>query len=98
MALVNRAANASLEAKVPFVVVLVDGKPTAEPGLKDLPVSQLAQVLSYFAPAPPLLTSTYYHTAAYGQGGLLAAFQGGQAAGLGVASVISGEYNPSGKL
>ena len=41
MALVNRAANASLEAKVPFVVVLVDGKPTAEPGLKDLPVSQL---------------------------------------------------------
>jgi hypothetical protein len=42
MALVNRAANASLEAKVPFVVVLVDGKPTAEPGLKDLPVSQLA--------------------------------------------------------
>jgi hypothetical protein len=56
MALVNRAANASLEAKVPFVVVLVDGKPTAEPGLKDLPVSQPAQVLSYFAPAP-LLTA-----------------------------------------
>ena len=95
MALVNRAANASLEAKVPFVVVLVDGKPTAEPGLKDLPVSQLAQVLSYFAPAP-LLTTTLLH--AYAQGGLLAAFQGGQAAGLGVASVISGEYNPSGKL
>jgi hypothetical protein len=43
-----------------------------------------------------VLTTTLLHT--YAQGGLLAAFQGGQAAGLGVASVISGEYNPSGKL
>lgn len=68
MSLVLRAANASKEHGVPLVVVLVDGKPTAEPALKTLP------------------------------GALLAAFQGGQAAGIGVASVIAGTYNPSGKL
>jgi beta-glucosidase len=68
MALVERAANASAAHSVPLVVVLVDGKPTAEPALKNLP------------------------------GALLAAFQGGQAAGTGVASVIVGDYNPSGKL
>ena len=66
MALVERAANASVTHGVPLVVVLVDGKPTAEPALKNLP------------------------------GALLAAFQGGQAAGVGVASVIAGDYNPSG--
>ena len=58
MQLVNRAANASRTHGVPLVVVLVDGRPTAEPALKDLP------------------------------GALLAAFQGGQAAGIGVASGI----------
>lgn len=35
MALVERAANASVTHGVPLVVVLVDGKPTAEPALTE---------------------------------------------------------------
>ena len=66
--MVNRANNASQAHKVPLIVVLVDGKPTAEPALKDLPSS------------------------------LLAAFQGGQAQGVGMATIIAGQYNPSGRL
>lgn len=62
---VNFAAGAK---KIPIAVVLVDGKPTAEPYLKsDVPA-------------------------------VIAAFQGGQAQGTGVAAVISGSANPSGKL
>ena len=33
MALVQRADNASRAYNIPMVVVLVDGKPTAEPGI-----------------------------------------------------------------
>ena len=42
MALVERADNASRVHNVPMVVVLVDGKPTAEPGLKNLGGALLA--------------------------------------------------------
>lgn len=65
--LVKRAFNASVAARVPLVVVLVDGRPTAEPFLAKLPA-------------------------------VVAAFQGGQAQGLGLASILTGDYNPSGKL
>jgi hypothetical protein len=42
MALVERADNASRVHHVPMVTVLVDGKPTAEPGLKNLGGALLA--------------------------------------------------------
>ena len=52
------------------MVVLIDGKPTAEPFLKD----------GGF------------------RGAVLAAFQAGQAQGIAIGEVLSGAYNPSGKL
>jgi hypothetical protein len=59
----------------------------------------MQKMVNYYAirSTLPLLPYLLPHCM-HAQGGLLAAFQGGQAAGLGVASVISGEYNPSGKL
>ena len=67
LALIQAVYNASASAAVPMVVVLVDGRPTAEPYLLTLPA-------------------------------VIAAFQGGQAQGVGVAEVLTGRYNPSGKL
>lgn len=67
LALLQSVHAATDAAKIPMVTVLVDGKPTAEPYLLQLPA-------------------------------VIAAFQGGQAQGIGVASVVSGAYNPSGKL
>eukprot|EP01051_Picozoa_sp_SAG22_P009287 SAG22_NODE_764_length_7397_cov_6.955604_11_plen_56_part_00 len=53
--------NATAAAGIPLVTVLVDGKPTAEPYLLQLPA-------------------------------VIAAFQGGQAQGVGVAEVVSGAF------
>ena len=67
LALLQAVHAAATTAGIPMVTVLVDGKPTAEPYLLQLPA-------------------------------VIAAFQGGQAQGVGVAEVVSGGYNPSGKL
>jgi len=66
LALLQAVQKAAVAAQISMVTVLVDGKPTAEPFLLQLPA-------------------------------VIAAFQGGQGQGVGVASVISGAYNPSGK-
>eukprot|EP00039_Didymoeca_costata_P020732 m.342240 g.342240 ORF g.342240 m.342240 type:complete len:962 (-) comp21136_c0_seq1:76-2961(-) len=67
LALIHAVSKAAKEANKLTVTVLVDGKPTSEPSLTQLPA-------------------------------VIAAFQGGQAGGTAVARVISGSYNPSGKL
>eukprot|EP00040_Diaphanoeca_grandis_P028777 m.167146 g.167146 ORF g.167146 m.167146 type:complete len:979 (+) comp31454_c0_seq3:101-3037(+) len=68
LSFIQSVRETALTTNTPVIVVLIDGKPTAEPFLKTtMPV-------------------------------VVAAFQGGQASGSAIAQVITGKYNPSGKL